>query len=108
MSYGIEEAALAVTEGSLLGQRVGRKGLRVQEAKTKAVTAFLPLREKLHVQQFLGCMKFFRFYMPPQQTRRHVARKHHLRRVYRYVKSESEVHKVIESSAQVEYIESSA
>ena len=39
MSYGIEEAALAVTEGSLLGQRVGRKGLRVQEAKTKAVTA---------------------------------------------------------------------
>ncbi|CAE7299989.1 unnamed protein product, partial [Symbiodinium necroappetens] len=60
MSYGLEKACLAVTEGSLLGHRVGRNGLRVQEDKTKAVTAFPPLREKLHVQQFLGRTNFLR------------------------------------------------
>ncbi|CAE7315714.1 POL [Symbiodinium sp. KB8] len=42
--------------------------LRVQEDKTKAVTAVPPLREKLHVQKFLGCTNFLRFYMPPQYS----------------------------------------
>ena len=68
MSYGLEKACLAVTEGSLLGHRVGRNGLRVQPDKTRAVTAFPPLRERLHVQQFLGCTNFLRFYTPPQYS----------------------------------------
>ncbi|CAE7359459.1 pol [Symbiodinium microadriaticum] len=38
------------------------------EDKTKAVTAVPPLREKLHVQKFLGCTNFLRFYMPPQYS----------------------------------------
>ena len=66
MTFGIEKACVAVVEGELLGHVVGRSGARSNPERTKAVAGFPPLKEKLHIQQFLGCTNFLRNYLPPQ------------------------------------------
>jgi hypothetical protein len=65
-SFGVEKASVCVTEGSLLGHQVGRFGLRSDPEKVKAIVEFPPLKEKQHIQQFLGCTNFLRWYLPPQ------------------------------------------
>ena len=52
-SFSVEKASIAVTEGFLLGHKVGRHGVSVQKEKTQAIVKFPPMREKVQVQQFL-------------------------------------------------------
>ncbi|CAE7222588.1 pol [Symbiodinium necroappetens] len=66
VSFGIEKAKIAVIEGELLGHVVGRRGAPVQKEKTHAIVRFPPLKEKVQVQQFLGCTNFLRYYLQPQ------------------------------------------
>ena len=66
VSFGTETAKIAVTEGELLGHVVGRRGASVQKEKTHAIVRFPPLKEKVQVQQFLGCTNFLRYYLQPQ------------------------------------------
>lgn len=66
MTFGIDKASVAVVEGELLGHVVGRSGARSNPERTRAVAGFPPLKEKLHIQQFLGCTNFLRNYLPPQ------------------------------------------
>ena len=54
-SYGVEKADLGVIEGKLLGHWVARTGGRCDPGAAQGVRDFAPLREKLHIQQFLGC-----------------------------------------------------
>ena len=65
MTFGIDKACVAVIEGSLLGHDIGRKGAKCSAEKTRPILKFPPLREKLHIQQFLGCTNFLRSYLPP-------------------------------------------
>ena len=53
-SFGINKAEVAVAEGKLLGHKIGRSGSSPDEERCQAVVDFPPLREKLHIQQFLG------------------------------------------------------
>jgi hypothetical protein len=65
-SFGVEKASVGVIEGNLLGHNVGRFGLRPDEEKVKAIVSFPALKEKQHIQQFLGCTNFLRWYLPPE------------------------------------------
>ena len=68
VSFGVEKAKIAVMEGELLGHVVGRKGASAQKEKTLAIVKFPPLKEKVQVQQFLGCTNFLRYYLQPQNA----------------------------------------
>ena len=65
-SYGVAKAELIKTGGKLLGHVVGRDGSSPDPERTQAVRDFAPLREKLHVQQFLGCANWLRAYLPAE------------------------------------------
>ena len=54
------------TGGKLLGHLIGRDGSSPDPERSRAVQEFAPLREKLHVQQFLGCSNWLRTYLPAQ------------------------------------------
>eukprot|EP00435_Cladocopium_sp_Y103_P042487 s1035_g11.t1 len=66
VTFGIDKASIAVVEGELLGHTIGRFGAKCNAEKTKAILNFPALREKLHIQQFLGCTNFLRMYLPPE------------------------------------------
>ena len=66
ITFGIEKACIAVIEGELLGHTIGRFGAKCSAEKTKAILNFPSLKEKLHIQQFLGCTNFLRMYLPPE------------------------------------------
>ena len=63
-SFGMAEVAVA--EGKLLGHRIGRDGSSPDEERCQASVDFPPLREKLHIQQFLGCANWLRGYLPAE------------------------------------------
>ena len=63
-SFGINKAEVVVAEGKLLGHKIGRSGSSPDEERCQAVVDFPPLREKLHIQQFLGCANWLRGYLP--------------------------------------------
>ena len=65
-SFGINKAEVAVAEGKLLGHKIGRSGSSPDEEHCQAVVDFPPLREKLHIQQFLGCANWLRGYLPAE------------------------------------------
>ena len=65
-SFGINKAEVAVAEGKLLGHKIGRSGSSPDEERCQAVVDFPPLREKLHIQQFLGCANWLRSYLPAE------------------------------------------
>ena len=52
--FGAEKAQLAVTEGKLLGNIISRSGCRPAPERVQAIVEFPVLKEKVHVQQFLG------------------------------------------------------
>ena len=64
-SYGVDKAQLLVHEGKLLGHNVGRSGSRPDEERVQAIRDFAPLKEKLHIQQFLGSTNWLRQYFEP-------------------------------------------
>jgi hypothetical protein len=51
-SFGVEKAAVGVTEGKLLGHLVGRFGLRSDDEKVKMIMGFPPQREAAHSTVF--------------------------------------------------------
>ena len=59
-------ASLKGTEGKVLGHSVGRHGSAPDPERCQAVTDFPPLKEKLHIQQFLGCANWLRGYLPAE------------------------------------------
>ena len=65
-SFEINKAEVAVAEGKLLGHKIGRSGSSPDEERCQAVVDFPPLREKLHIQQFLGCANWLRGYLPAE------------------------------------------
>ena len=65
-SFGINKAEVAAAEGKLLGHKIGRSGSSPDEERCQAVVDFPPLREKLHIQQFLGCANWLRGYLPAE------------------------------------------
>ena len=65
-SYGVEKAKLCRTGGKLLGHLIGRSGSSPDPERAQAVRDFPPLREKLHVQQFLGSANWLRTYLPAE------------------------------------------
>ena len=65
-SFGINKAEVAVAEGKLLGHKIGRSGSSPDEERCQAVVDFPRLREKLHIQQFLGCANWLRGYLPAE------------------------------------------
>ena len=65
-SFGINKAEVCVAEGRLLGHKIGRNGSAPDEERCQAVVDFHPLREKLHIQQFLGCANWLRGYLPAE------------------------------------------
>ena len=65
-SFGINKAEVCVSEGKLLGHRIGRHGSAPDEERCQAVVDFPPLKEKLHIQQFLGCANWLRGYLPAE------------------------------------------
>ena len=65
-SFGVNKAHVAATQGKLLGHVISRDGCCPDPDRTKAVQDFPPLREKLHVQQFLGCANWLRIYLPSE------------------------------------------
>ena len=65
-SFGINKAEVAVAEGKLLGHKIGRSGSSPDEERCQPVVDFPPLREKLHIQQFLGCANWLRGYLPAE------------------------------------------
>ena len=65
-SYGVAKADLCVTHGKLLGHLVGRNGTGPDPERSQAVRDFAPLKEKLHIQQFLGCTNWLRTYLPAE------------------------------------------
>ena len=71
-SYSCDKADVLVTGGKLLGNWVDRKGSRPDKERVAAVVDFAPLREKLHIQQFLGCTNWLRWYLPQEYA--HVAK----------------------------------
>ena len=66
MTFGIDKACVAVVEGNLLGHNIGRNGAKCNAEKTRAILKFPALKERLHIQQFLGCTNFLRSYLPPE------------------------------------------
>ncbi|OLP76360.1 Retrovirus-related Pol polyprotein from transposon opus, partial [Symbiodinium microadriaticum] len=66
MSHVEHNAGVAVAEGKLLGHKIGRSGSSPDEERCQAVVDFPPLREKLHIQQFLGCANWLRGYLPAE------------------------------------------
>ena len=71
-SFGIAKAELCVTKGKLLGHIIGRDGSSPDPERCQAVVDFPPLKEKLHIQQFLGCSNWLRSYLPAEYG--HVAK----------------------------------
>ena len=65
-SFGINKAEVCVAEGKLLGHKIGRNGSAPDEERCQAVVDFPPLKEKLHIQQFLGCANWLRGYLPAE------------------------------------------
>ncbi|CAL1170400.1 unnamed protein product [Cladocopium goreaui] len=65
-SYGVAKAELCSTGGKLLGHLVGRHGTAPDPEQSQAVRDFAPLKEKLHIQQFLGCTNWLRTYLPAE------------------------------------------
>ena len=65
-SFGINKAEVCVAEGRLLGHKIGRNGSAPDEELCQAVVDFPPLKEKLHIQQFLGCANWLRGYLPAE------------------------------------------
>ena len=65
-SFGINKAEVCVSEGKLLGHKIGRHGSAPDEERCQAVVDFPPLKEKLHIQQFLGCANWLRGYLPAE------------------------------------------
>ena len=66
MTFGMDKACVAVVEGNLLGHNISRKEAKCSAEKTRAILKFPALKEKLHIQQFLGCTNFLRSYLPPE------------------------------------------
>ena len=62
----LDDPEVCVAEGRLLGHKIGRNGSAPDEERCQAVVDFLPLREKLHIQQFLGCANWLRGYLPAE------------------------------------------
>ena len=66
-SFGIiPKAEVCVVGGKLLGHKIGRYGSSPDEERCQAVIDFPPLKEKLHIQQFLGCSIWLRVYLPAE------------------------------------------
>ena len=65
-SFGVAKADLAVTEGKLLGHWVSRTGGRCDPEATQGIRDFAPLKEKFHIQQFLGSTNWLRWYLPQE------------------------------------------
>ena len=64
--FGVGKAEVCVAEGKLLGHPIGRHGSAPDPKWCQAVTDFPPLKEKLHIQQFLGCPNCLRGYLPAE------------------------------------------
>ena len=62
-SFGVDKAQVLVTRGKLLGNWVHREGSGADGERAQAVVEFAPLKEKLHIQQFLGCTNWLRWYL---------------------------------------------
>jgi hypothetical protein len=62
-SFGVDKAQVLVKEGRLLGHWVSRAGSKPDGERVQAIMDFAPLREKLHIQQFLGCTNWLRWYL---------------------------------------------
>ena len=65
-SYGVGKAELCRTGGKLLGHIIGRSGSSPDPERAQAVRDFAPLKEKLHIQQFLGSANWLRTYLPSE------------------------------------------
>ena len=65
-SYGVAKAEMCRAGGKLLGHLIGRDGSSPDPERAKAVQDFAPLKEKLHIQQFLGCANWLRTYLPAE------------------------------------------
>ena len=65
-SFGVNKALVAAVEGKLLGHTISREGCKPDPERTQAVRDFPPLKEKVHVQQFLGCANWLRIYLPSE------------------------------------------
>ena len=65
-SFGVNKALVAAVEGKLLGHTISRDGCKPDPERTQAVRDFPPLKEKVHVQQFLGCANWLRIYLPSE------------------------------------------
>ena len=63
-SFGIAKADICVEKGKLLGHLIGRHGSTPDPERCQAVVDFPPLKEKVHIQQFLGCGNWLRAYLP--------------------------------------------
>ena len=62
-SYGCEKAQILVLKGQLLGHFVSRSGSEADGSRVQAIGDFAPLKEKLHIQQFLGSTNWLRQYL---------------------------------------------
>ena len=65
-SFGVNKALVAAVEGKLLGHTISRDGCKPDPERTQAVRDFPPLKEKVYVQQFLGCANWLRIYLPSE------------------------------------------
>ena len=65
-SFGVSKAEICVESGKLLGHLIGRYGTRPDPERCQAVVDFPPLKEKVHIQQFLGCGNWLRGYLPAE------------------------------------------
>ena len=65
-SFGVNKAVVAAVKGKLLGHTISRAGCEPDPERCQAVRDFPPLREKVHVQQFLGCANWLRIYLPSE------------------------------------------
>ena len=68
-SYGCDKAHLLQIAGKLLGHMVSREGLSPALDRVQAVQDFPALREKQHIQQFLGSTNWLRQYLVPAYSR---------------------------------------
>ena len=64
-SFGVDKAQVLVIEGKLLGHVVSRNGSSPDGERVQAIKDFAPLKEKLHIQQFLGSTNWLRQYLVP-------------------------------------------
>jgi hypothetical protein len=62
-SFGVEKAQVLVVKGKLLGNWVSRTGCKPDGERVQAVVDFPALKEKVQVQQFLGCTNWLRWFM---------------------------------------------